>query len=115
MFRLRRGSGDFLFHVTDSQGLPHLSLTVYACRADRYHSPATVKAYLRHLLAFFSWAGQDETVKRQHWDLLGNSSQVRAVLEHFLTTQLHCTLFFARDLSGGDIRKVQVTWGKPTG
>lgn len=112
MFRLRRGSGDFLFHVTDSQGLPHLPLTVYACRADRYHSPATVKAYLRHLLAFFSWAGQDETVKRQHWDLLGNSSQVRAVLEHFLTTQLHCTLFFARDLSGGDIRKVEVTWGK---
>lgn len=112
MFRLRRGSGDFLFHVTDSQGLPHLPLTVYACRADRYHSPATVKAYLRHLLAFFSWAGQDETVKRQDWDLLGNSGQVRAVLEHFLTTQLHCTLFFARDLSGEDIRKVQVTWGK---
>lgn len=51
-------------------------------------------------------------MKRQHWDLLGNSSQVRAVLEHFLTTQLHCTLFFARDLSGEDIRKVQVTWGK---
>ncbi|EAZ3682602.1 site-specific integrase [Salmonella enterica] len=112
MFRLRRGSGDFHFHVTDSQGLPHLTLTVYACRADRYHSPATVKAYLRHLLAFFSWAGQDETVKRQHWDLLGNTGQVRAVLEHFLTTQLHCTLFFARDLSGEDIRKVQVTWGK---
>ena len=68
MFRLRRGRGDFLFHVTDSQGLPHLTLTVYACRAERYHSPATVKAYLRHLMAFFSWAGQDETVKRQHWD-----------------------------------------------
>ena len=53
MFRLRRDCGDFLFHVTDSQGLPHLPLTVYMCRADKYHSSATVTAYLRHLLAFF--------------------------------------------------------------
>lgn len=112
MFRLRRGLGDFPFHITDSAGLPHLPLTLYACRAEKYHSSATVKVYLRHLLAFFSWAEQDETVKRQHWDLLDGSTQIRAVLEHFLTTQLHCTLFFGRDLSGEDIRRVQVTWGK---
>jgi len=112
MFRLHRGNEDFPFHVTDPQGLPHLPLTLYACRVGKYHSAATVKAYLRHLLKFFSWAYQDEIVKRQRWDLLGDSTQVRATLEYFLTTQLHCTLFFGRDLSGADIRKVQVTWGK---
>ncbi|WP_455811093.1 hypothetical protein [Pseudomonas graminis] len=112
MFRLRHGSNDFPFHVTDPQGLPHLPLTFYACRAENYHSAATVKVYLRHLLEFFSWAEQDEMVKRQHWDLLGNTVQVRAALEYFLTTRLHCILFFGRDLSGADIRKVQITWGK---
>ncbi|CND62521.1 tyrosine-type recombinase/integrase [Yersinia pseudotuberculosis] len=112
MFRLRRSNGDFPFHVTDPQGLPHLQLTLYACQAGKYHSAATVKVYLRHLLAFFSWADKDEVVKRQQWDLQGDSTQVRATLEHFLTTRLHCTLFFGRNLSGADIRKVQVTWGK---
>jgi site-specific recombinase XerD len=112
MFRLRRSNGDFPFHVTDTHGLPHLALTLYACRAGKYHSAITVKAYLRHLLAFFSWVEQDEVVKRQQWDLLGDSAQIRAALEYFLTTRLHCTLFFGRDLAGTDIRKIQVTWGK---
>ncbi len=59
MFRLRHGSGDFPFHVTDSQGLPHLPLTLYACRAWTYHSSAPMKAYFRHLLAFF-FRGQNK-------------------------------------------------------
>ena len=112
MFQLHRGNGSFPFHVTDSQGLPHIPLTIYACRAEKYLSPATAKAYIRCLMAFFCWAEQDEIVRRQEWDLLGNSAQVRATLEYFLTDQLNCTLFWGRDLSGTDIRKIQVTWGK---
>lgn len=44
--------------------------------------------------------------------MLGDSTQIRAALEHFMTTHLHCTLFFGRDLLGEDIRRVQVTRGK---
>jgi len=65
MFRLHRGSSNFPFHITNSLGLPHTELTLYACHAGKYHSANTVKVYVRYLLVFFSWAEQNEVVRRQ--------------------------------------------------
>ncbi len=59
MFRLHRGSSNFPFHITNSLGLPHTELTLYACHAGKYHSANTVKVYVRYLLVFFH--GQSRT------------------------------------------------------
>ena len=111
LFRLIKGAPPYQVHVIDPLGLPDPTLTLYANWALVRHSERTARAYMRELLAFMDWAYQDPVVARQGWTLFGEPTQARALIEHFLSSQLRYIVSLRPDKHGFDTKRLEPKWG----
>lgn len=109
-FELRRGGANFPWHVIDAQGSPHLTLTLYACKAFDRHSSKTASTYIRHVIAFATWAASDAAALRQGWSLHGAPDAVRALVSRFLSTEVQSIVSLATNKLGLEVQRVVCKW-----
>ena len=108
--QVRTASEHFPVHVVDQDGLPHVELTAYACRASGHHSPRTARAYTSDVVALASRAESDPAVLRQGWRLLGPPAEARRVVSHVLATSMRCVLVVGRDRLSFETCSIKPTW-----
>ena len=65
---------DFIhqYQVVRDDGLPDITLSLFASELMKSLSPGSVPVYMREVLALFNWALSDSTVQRHQWKMLGS-------------------------------------------
>ncbi len=67
------------YQVVRSDGLPDVSLTLFANDLLKSLSPSSVPIYMREVLAAVDWAQSDAIVLRNGWSILGPPAEVRNI------------------------------------
>src|SRR5215469_13983916 len=88
------------YQVVGSDGLPDVSLTVFANDLLKSLSPSSVPIYMREVLAAVDWAQNDAIVLRNRWGILGPPAEVRNILREYLTVAAKCKLTTRPDRLG---------------
>lgn len=109
-FKIVKATAPFPFQVCDSLGMPHVELSLFASNANKYLSESTARSYTREIVQFASWVEADILSTRQGWTILSPPEQVRALLIHFLNSQVKCVVAIGRDRAGFDTRRIEPTW-----
>ncbi len=76
--------------VVDSQGLPHLPLTIFYHEIRFYLADGTARTYLHTLLPFFEYLASDawREHRQDRWE--SEPDAVRQAIHDYLVEQLHC-------------------------
>ena len=88
------------YQVVRSDGLPDVSLTLFADELLKSLSPSSVPIYMREVLAAIDWAQSDAIVLRNRWSILGQPAEVRNILREYLTVAAKCKLTTRPDRLG---------------
>jgi integrase len=88
------------YQVVRSDGLPDVSLTLFANDLLKSLSPSSVPIYMREVLAAIDWAQSDAIVLRNGWSILGPPAEVRNILREYLTVAAKCKLTTRPDRLG---------------
>jgi integrase len=88
------------YQVVRSDGLPDVSLTLFANDLLKSLSPSSVPIYMREVLAAVDWAQNDAIVLRNGWGILGPPAEVRNILREYLTVAAKCKLTTRPDRLG---------------
>lgn len=91
---------DHQYQVVRADGLPDVSLTLFASDLLKSLSPSSVPIYMREALAAIDWAQSDAIVLRNGWSILGPPAEVRNILREYLTVAAKCKLTTRADRLG---------------
>ena len=93
---------DFIhqYQVVRDDGLPDITLSLFASELMKSLSPASVPVYMREVLALFNWALSDSTVQRHQWKMLGSVVEARNIIREYLTVAAKCKLTYRADRTG---------------
>src|SRR5271157_3147450 len=93
---------DFIhqYQVVRDDGLPDITLSLFASELMKSLSPGSVPVYMREVLALFNWALSDSTVQRHQWKMLGPVVEARNIIREYLTVAAKCKLTYRADRSG---------------
>jgi integrase len=91
---------DHQYQVVRSDGLPDVSLTLFANDLLKSLSPSSVPIYVREVLAAVDWAQNDAIVLRNGWGILGPPDEVRNIFREYLTVAAKCKLTTRPDRLG---------------
>src|SRR5215472_9561776 len=97
------------YQVVHADGLPDVSLTLFADDLRKSLSPSSVPIYMREILSAFNWALTDKVVVSNGWRLLGPPLEVRNVVREYLTVGAKCKLQNRADRLGMKITYVRQT------
>jgi hypothetical protein len=103
------GGSEFRWQVIRADGLPEIALTVFANQMLRMLSEGSVRAYLREVLTFANWAGQDGVSCNHAWGLYGDPREVRNLVREYLTVVGECRITQRPDTLGVRVAYVNVT------
>jgi site-specific recombinase XerD len=106
---LRAKGSEFPLQVVRSDGLPEVALTTFANEMLTMLSEGSVHAYLREVLAFANWSGNDGVARKQGWRLYGDPREVRNLLREYLTVVGQCRVTQRPDTLGMRVAYVNVT------
>jgi integrase len=88
------------YQVVRDDGLPDVTLSLFARELMKSLSPASMPVYMREVLALFDWALNDATVQRHQWKMLGPVVEVRNIIREYLTVAAKCKLTYRADRTG---------------
>jgi integrase len=88
------------YQVVRDDGLPDVTLSLFASELMKSLSPASVPVYMREVLALFNWALSDATLQRHQWRMLGPVVEVRNIIREYLTVAANCKLTYRADRTG---------------
>jgi hypothetical protein len=93
---------DFIhqYQVVRDDGLPDITLSLFASELMKSLSPGSVPVYMREVLALFNWALSDSTVQRHQWKMLGSVVEARNIIREYLTGAAKCKLTYRADRTG---------------
>ena len=97
------------YQVVRDDGLPDITLSLFASELMKSLSPASVPVYMREVLALFNWALSDATVQRHQWKMLGHIVEVRNIIREYLTVGAKCKLTYRADRTGVKVTYVSET------
>lgn len=88
------------YQIVRDDGLPDVTLSLFASELMQFLSPGSVPLYLREVLALFNWALSDAVVERNQWKWLGPVADVRNIIREYLTVAARCKLTYRADRTG---------------
>ena len=86
--------------VVSATGVPDLPLTVFASELRHSLSQASIRVYVREVLALANWASTDSLSLQNRWSLLGSPEEVRHLVREYLTVGAHCKVTVRPDSLG---------------
>ena len=99
------------YQVIRPDGLPEISLTLFANDLLKSLSSSSVPQYMREILAVVNWAVTDHVVVKNGWNLFGAPETVRNLLREYLTVGAQCKLTNRPDLTGLKFTYINATSG----
>ena len=88
------------YQVVLDDGLPDITLSVFASELMKSLSPGSVPVYMREVLALFNWALGDAMVQGHQWWMLGPVVEVRNIIREYLAVAAKCKLTYRADRTG---------------
>jgi hypothetical protein len=97
--------------VVDHDGLPEISLTLFADDLEKSLSESSVPLYIREIISIANWASTDRVASSQGWTIFGKPQDVRALVREYLTMGAHCKVTARADLCGLKVSYINATNG----
>ena len=97
------------YQVFREDGLPDVTLSLFASELMKSLSPGSVPVYMREMLALFNWALSDATVQRHQWKMLGPVGEARNIIREYVTVAAKCKLTYRADRIGVKVTYVSET------
>ncbi len=101
----------FPLQVVQSDGLPEVALTVFANEMLTMLSEGSAYTYLREVVQFANWAGQDSVSASHQWRVYGEPREVRNLVHEYLTKIGECRVARRPDTLGVRVSYVNTTDG----
>jgi site-specific recombinase XerD len=95
--------------VVRADGLPEVSLTVFANDLRQSLSDGSVRGYVREAVVFANWTLSDSVTAANQWRLYGEPREVRNLLREYLTVVGECRINQRPDTLGLRVSYVNIT------
>ncbi len=110
--RIRTVPGSrFPLQVIQSNGLPEVSLTMFGTEMLTMLSASSAYGYLREVVLFANWAGEDSVAAAHQWRVLGEPREVRNLVREYLTKVGECRIARRPDTLGVRVSYINATSG----
>ena len=110
--RIRSVAGDqFPLQVIQRNGLPEVSLTVFGTEMLTMLSSGSAYGYLREVVLFANWAGEDNVSTTHQWRVMGEPREVRNPIREYLMKVGECRIVRRPDTLGIRVSYVNTTNG----
>ena len=110
--RIRSVAGSqFPLQVIQRNGLPEVSLTVFGTEMLTMLSSGSAYGYLREVVLFANWAGEDNVSTTHQWRVMGEPREVRNLIREYLMKVGECRIVRRPDTLGIRVSYVNTTNG----